>query len=168
MVSEVDVLILAIPSAFLSIELEKLDQSLDNKIVFSAVKGVIPESMLIVGEHLNQKLNVPIEKIRVIVGPSHAEQIAMERLSYLTVACIENKLAKAMSAMLKIPYIRSTISNDIMGTEYASMLKNIYATASGISYALGYGDNFQSVLMSNAIRKMKRNINNSAYLGIFW
>jgi glycerol-3-phosphate dehydrogenase (NAD(P)+) len=174
-VSEADVLILAIPSAFLSSELEKLNQSIDDKIIFSAVKGVVPESMLIVGEHLNKKLNVPLEKIGVIVGPSHAEEIAMERLSYLTVACIESKLAKAIAAMLKTSYIRTTISNDIMGTEYASMLKNIYAIASGIAHALGYGDNFQSVLMSNAIRemkrfikdvyKMKRNINNSAYLG---
>lgn len=174
-VSETDVLILAIPSAFLSSELEKLNQSLDDKIIFSAVKGVVPESMLIVGEHLNQKLNVPLEKIGVIAGPSHAEEIVMERLSYLTIACEENKLARAMAAMLKTQYIRTTISNDVMGTEYASMLKNIYAIASGITNALGYGDNFQSVLMSNAIRemkrfikdvyKMKRNINNSAYLG---
>jgi glycerol-3-phosphate dehydrogenase (NAD(P)+) len=174
-VSEADVLVLAIPSAFLSSELEKLNQALDDKIIFSAVKGVVPESMLIVGEHLNQKLNVPLEKIGVIAGPSHAEEIAMERLSYLTIACEENKLVRAMAAMLKTQYIRTTISNDIMGTEYASMLKNIYAIASGIANALGYGDNFQSVLMSNAIRemkrfikdvyKMKRNINNSAYLG---
>lgn len=86
-VSEADVLVLAIPSAFLSSELEKLNQALDDKIIFSAVKGVVPESMLIVGEHLNQKLNVPLEKIGVIAGPSHAEEIAMERLSYLTIAC---------------------------------------------------------------------------------
>ena len=174
-VSEADLLIIAIPSAFLSQELEKLNQGLDGKIIFSAVKGVVPESMLIVGEHLNKKLNVPMEKIGVIAGPSHAEEIAMERLSYLTVACVDNKLVKAVASMLKTQYIRTTISNDIVGTEYASMLKNIYAIASGIAHALGYGDNFQSVLMSNAIRemkrfikdvyKMKRNINNSAYLG---
>ena len=116
-----------------------------------------------------------MEKIGVILGPSHAEEVAMERLSYLTVACMDKKLAKAVASMLKTKYIRTTISNDIVGTEYASMLKNIYAIASGIAHALGYGDNFQSVLMSNAIRemkrfikdvyKMKRNINNSAYLG---
>ena len=174
-VSEADVLIISIPSAFLSCELEKLNQTINDKIIFSTVKGVVPESMLIVGEHLNRIFNVPIEKIGIISGPSHAEEIAMERLSYLTVACIEKKLAKAIASMLKTQYIRTTISNDIIGTEYASMLKNIYAIASGIGHALGYGDNFQSVLMSNAIRemkrfikdvyKMKRNINNSAYLG---
>jgi glycerol-3-phosphate dehydrogenase (NAD(P)+) len=174
-VSQADVLVIAIPSAFLSQELEKLTESFDDKIIFSAVKGVVPESMLIVGEHFNTKFNVPMEKIGVILGPSHAEEIAMERLSYLTVACMNKKLAKAIAAMLKTQYIRTTISNDIVGTEYASMLKNIYAIASGIANSLGYGDNFQSVLMSNAIRemkrfikdvyKMKRNINNSAYLG---
>ena len=103
LVYEADVLILAIPSAFLSSELEKLNQSLYDKIIFFAVKGVVPESMLIVGEHLNQKLNVPLEKIGVIAGPSHAEEIVMERLSYLTIACEENKLARAMAAMLKNP-----------------------------------------------------------------
>lgn len=127
--SQADLLVIAIPYAFLSQELEKLNQGLDGKIIFSAVKGVVPESMLIVGEHLNKKLNVPIEKIGVIVGPSHAEEIVMERLSYLTVAYMDNKLAKAMGSMLKTQYIRTTISNDIMGTEYASMLKNIYAIA---------------------------------------
>ena len=133
------------------------------------------KDIITVPDETLKKISEPVEKIGVISGPSHAEEIAMERLSYLTVACIEKKLAKAIASMLKTQYIRTTISNDIIGTEYASMLKNIYAIASGISHALGYGDNFQSVLMSNAIRemkrfikdvyKMKRNINNSAYLG---
>ncbi len=174
-VTKADLLILAIPSAFLSIELDQLNQPIDNKIIFSAIKGVVPESMLTVGEHFNKRFNVPMEKIGVILGPSHAEEVAMERLSYLTVASMDIKLAKVVGSMLETKYIRTTISNDIVGTEYASMLKNIYAIASGIAHALGYGDNFQSVLMSNAIRemkrfikdvyKMKRNINNSAYLG---
>ena len=174
-VTKADLLILAIPSALLSIELDQLNQPIDNKIIFSAIKGVVPESMLIVGEHFNKRFNVPMEKIGVILGPSHAEEVAMERLSYLTVASMDIRLAKVVGSMLETKYIRTTISNDIVGTEYASMLKNIYAIASGIAHALGYGDNFQSVLMSNAIRemkrfikdvyKMKRNINNSAYLG---
>ena len=172
---QADVLIIAIPSAFLTSELEKIKVPLNEKILFSAVKGVIPESMLIVGKHFHKKYNIPFEKIGVISGPCHAEEVAMERLSYLTVACENSKLAKAVAAMLKTKYIRTKISNDIIGTEYASMLKNIYAIAAGIAHSLGYGDNFQSVLMSNAIRemkrfikdvyKLKRNINNSAYLG---
>ena len=174
-VEDADIIILAVPSAFLSEELNKIKISIKDKIIFSAVKGVVPESMLIVGEHLNQKFGVPVEKIGVIAGPCHAEEVAMERLSYLTVACVDSMMAKVVASMLKTKYIRTKTSNDIIGTEYAAMLKNIYAIAAGIAHALNYGDNFQSVLMSNSIRemkrfikdvyKMKRNINNSAYLG---
>jgi glycerol-3-phosphate dehydrogenase (NAD(P)+) len=116
-----------------------------------------------------------MKKIGVITGPCHAEEVAMERLSFLTVACSSTNLAKAIALMLKTKYIRVKISNDIIGTEYESMLRNIYEIAAAIDHSIGYGDNFQSVLMSNAIRemkrfikdvyKLKRNINNSAYLG---
>ena len=163
------------PSAFLTSELEKLNSSLKNKIIFSAIKGIVPESGLIVGEHFNEKYNIPLENIGVITGPCHAEEVAMERLSYLTIACQDQEKAKIVSKSIKSSYIKTKISDDIIGTEYAAMLKNIYAVAAGIAHGLGYGDNFQSVLMSNAIRemkrfikkvhKMKRNINNSAYLG---
>lgn len=139
------------------------------------MKGVIPETMLFVGEHFKTKYNVSLEKFGVISGPSHAEEIAMERLSCLTIACTDQKLAKVMAAPFRTDHVRTKLSNDIIGTEYASQLKNIYAIAAVIAHRLGYGDNFQSILMSNAIRemklfinnvyKMKRNINNSTYLG---
>ena len=174
-VSKYDILIFAIPSAFLTSELEKLNKPLNNKIIFSAIKGIVPESGLIVGEHFNVKYKIPIENIGVITGPCHAEEVAMERLSYLTIACQDQEKAKIVSKSIQSNYIKTKISDDIIGTEYAAMLKNIYAVAAGIAHGLGYGDNFQSVLMSNAIRemkrfikkvhKMKRNINNSAYLG---
>ena len=174
-VSNYDVLIFAIPSAFLKTELEKLTASLDNKVIFSAIKGIVPETGLIVGEHFHDIHNVPFENIGVITGPCHAEEVAMERLSYLTLACQDQEKAKELSKYIAGRYIKTKISDDIIGTEYAAMLKNIYAIAAGISHGLGYGDNFQSVLMSNAIREMKRfikkvhhmkrNINNSAYLG---
>lgn len=174
-VENYDVLIFAIPSAFLKTELEKLSVSLENKIIFSAIKGIVPETGLIVGEHFNDIHNVPFENIGVITGPCHAEEVAMERLSYLTLACQDEQKAKDLSKFIAGRYIKTKISDDIIGTEYAAMLKNIYAIAAGIAHGLGYGDNFQSVLMSNAIRemkryikkvhKMKRNINNSAYLG---
>jgi glycerol-3-phosphate dehydrogenase (NAD(P)+) len=170
-----DVLIFAIPSAFLYTELKKLTVSLENKIVFSAIKGIVPESGLIVGEHFHDHHNIPFENIGVITGPCHAEEVAMERLSYLTLACQDEEKAKELSKYISGRYIKTKISDDIIGTEYAAMLKNIYAIAAGIAHGLGYGDNFQSVLMSNAIRemkrfikkvhKMKRNINDSAYLG---
>ena len=130
---------------------------------------------MIVGEHFNTQYNIPIENIGVITGPCHAEEVAMERLSYLTIACQDEEKAKKMATCLESWYINAKTSDDIIGTEYAAVLKNIYAVAAGIAHGLGYGDNFQAVLMSNAIRemkrfirkvhKMKRNINNSAYLG---
>ncbi len=174
-VEKADILIFAIPSAFLEEELSKLEIPLKEKIIFSAIKGIVPSTGLIVGEHFHDLYNIPFKNIGVITGPCHAEEVALERLSYLTIACADETKAKVVAKALQSAYIRTKISDDIIGTEYAAMLKNIYALAAGIAHGLGYGDNFQSVLMSNAIRemkryisrvhKMKRNINNSAYLG---
>jgi glycerol-3-phosphate dehydrogenase (NAD(P)+) len=174
-VAYADYLIFAIPSAFLETELANLTTSLENKIIFSAIKGIVPETSLIVGEHFHVNYNIPYDNIGVITGPCHAEEVALERLSYLTIACGDAEKAAYVAANLSSNYIKTKITDDIIGTEYAAMLKNIYAVAAGIAHGLGYGDNFQSVLMSNAIRemkkfikkvhKMKRNINDSAYLG---
>jgi glycerol-3-phosphate dehydrogenase (NAD(P)+) len=174
-VTYADYIIFAIPSAFLGAELEKLTASLKDKVIFSAIKGIVPETSLIVGEHFNKTYEIPFENIGVITGPCHAEEVALERLSYLTIACGDASKAKIVAKNLSSNYIKTKISDDIIGTEYAAMLKNIYAIAAGIAHGLGYGDNFQSVLMSNGIRemkkfirkvhKMKRNINDSAYLG---
>jgi glycerol-3-phosphate dehydrogenase (NAD(P)+) len=175
MIEYADYLIFAIPSAFVQGELDKIKTPLDGKIIFSAIKGIIPKTGLIVGEHFHDMMNIPFENIGVITGPCHAEEVALERLSYLTIACQDEEKASLMGECLSSRYIKTKTSDDIIGTEYAAMLKNIYAIAAGIAHGLGYGDNFQSVLMSNAIRemkryikkvhKMKRNINNSAYLG---
>jgi glycerol-3-phosphate dehydrogenase (NAD(P)+) len=174
-VTYADYIIFAIPSAFLGAELEKLTVSLKDKVIFSAIKGIVPETSLIVGVHFNKTYDIPFENIGVITGPCHAEEVALERLSYLTIACGDAAKAKIVAKNLSSNYIKTKISDDIIGTEYAAMLKNIYAIAAGIAHGLGYGDNFQSVLMSNGIRemkkfirkvhKMKRNINDSAYLG---
>ena len=170
-----DVLIFVVPSAFMHSELEKLTADIKDKIIVSAVKGIIPESGLLVGEHFHDIYKIPFENIAVIAGPCHAEEVALERLSYLTISCADADKAKTIAKQLSSDYIQTKTSDDVIGTEYAVMLKNIYAIAAGIAHGLGYGDNFQSVLMSNAIRemkrfikkrhKMKRNINNSAYLG---
>jgi glycerol-3-phosphate dehydrogenase (NAD(P)+) len=175
MATYADVLIFVIPSAFMHSELEKLTVDISKKTIVSAVKGIIPESGLLVGEHFHDIYHIPFENIAVIAGPCHAEEVALERLSYLTISCADAKKAQEIADKLSNSYIKTKISDDIIGTEYAAMLKNIYAIAAGIAHGLGYGDNFQSVLMSNAIRemkrfikkmhKMKRNINNSAYLG---
>jgi glycerol-3-phosphate dehydrogenase (NAD(P)+) len=174
-VAYADYLIFAIPSAFLETELGNLTTSLENKIIFSAIKGIVPETSLIVGEHFHVNYNISYDNIGVITGPCHAEEVALERLSYLTIACGDAEKAAFVAANLSSNYIKTKITDDIIGTEYAAMLKNIYAVAAGMAHGLGYGDNFQSVLMSNAIRemkkfikkvhKMKRNINDSAYLG---
>ncbi len=170
-----DYIIFAVPSAFVGSELKKMTESLDGKVIFSAIKGIVPETSLIVGEHFNKIYNIPFENIGVITGPCHAEEVALERLSYLTIACGDAEKAKIVANCLSGDFIKAKITDDIIGTEYAAMLKNIYAIAAGIAHGLGYGDNFQSVLMSNGIRemkkfirkvhKMKRNINDSAYLG---
>ncbi|OXA81183.1 glycerol-3-phosphate dehydrogenase (NAD(P)+) [Flavobacterium aquidurense] len=170
-----DYVIFAIPSAFLDAELKNMTVSLSDKIIFSAIKGIVPETSLIVGEHFHIQYDIPYYNIGVITGPCHAEEVALERLSYLTIACGDPDKASIVAKSLSGNYIKAKISDDIIGTEYAAMLKNIYAIAAGIAHGLGYGDNFQSVMMSNGIRemkkfirkvhKMKRNINDSAYLG---
>jgi glycerol-3-phosphate dehydrogenase (NAD(P)+) len=174
-IEQSDILIFVVPSAFLQNELDKITAPFNDKIVFSAIKGIVPESHLLVGEHFNERYQIPFEKIGVITGPCHAEEVALERLSYLTIACANENHANTVAHFLSSDYIKCNVSEDIIGTEYAAVLKNIYAIAAGIAHGLGYGDNFQSVLMSNAIKemkrfikkryKMKRNINDSAYLG---
>ncbi len=174
-VEEADYLVFAVPSAFLKNALEPLNLDISNKVVFSAIKGIIPDENLIVGEFFNQKYNVPLENIGVITGPCHAEEVALERLSYLTIAGIDENNVEEMASRMRCDFINTTKSDDIYGTEYAAVLKNIYALAAGICHGLGYGDNFQAVLVSNAIREMnkfmkavhplKRDINGSAYLG---
>jgi len=175
MANYADILIFVIPSAFMHSELEKLTTGISNKIIVSAVKGIMPETEKLVGEHFHDVYNIPFENIAIIAGPCHAEEVALERLSYLTISCSDTEKAEAIANNLSSHYIKTKTSDDIIGIEYAVMLKNIYAIAAGMAHGLGYGDNFQSVLMSNAIRemkrfikkmhKMKRNINNSAYLG---
>ena len=170
-----DVIILVVPSEFINSELEKIKVDISNKIVISGIKGIVPETGLLVGEHMTTKFKILKENFLVIAGPCHAEEVALERLSYLTIACYKKSLAKTICLDFNNKYIKTKVSDDIIGIEYSSMLKNIYAIAAGIAHGLGYGDNFQSILMSNAIReisrfikrkhKIKRNINHSAYLG---
>lgn len=174
-VTHADYLIFVIPSAFLYAELENLSVSLEGKTIYSAIKGIVAETGLIVGEHFHYQYKIPYDRIGVITGPCHAEEVALGRLSYLTIACQNLEKAQLLADIFDNHYLRCIVSEDVIGTEYAAVLKNIYAIAAGVYHALGYGDNFQSVLMSNAIREMEifiknifdtnRNINDSAYLG---
>ena len=170
-----DYLVLAVPSAFLKSTLESLKIPLSNKIIISAIKGIVPENNTIVGEFIHNQYDVPYENITVITGPCHAEEVALERLSYLTIACSDIDKAEFFANSISGRYIKTTVSDDIYGTEYSAVLKNVIALASGICHGLGYGDNFQAVLVSNAIREIKRfvdevhpikrDIKESAYLG---
>ena len=175
-VRNADVLVIAVPSAFLKSSLEQLDKGeLQGKSVFSAVKGIVPETNQIVGEYLFEHWDVPEERFGVICGPCHAEEVAMERLSYLTIACQDPAMAALMGAALNGRFMKTTVSDDIYGTEYAAILKNVIAVCAGISVGLGYGDNFRAVLVSRAIQEVERfvaavhpidrDINEPAYLG---
>lgn len=174
-IQQYDVLIIATPSFYLGNMLAPLTVSLKDIVVFSAIKGIVPEKKVLVGAYLAQNYNVDEALFGVIAGPCHAEEVALERLSYLTLASSNLALAEQMKEKLGCNYIQVSLSEDVIGVEYAATLKNIYAIAVGIAHGLGYGDNFISVLISSAMREMKcflkqivkkkRNINNSAYLG---
>ena len=170
-----DVIITAIPSEYVNDEMKKIDIDMSKKIIMCALKGLVPETNLLFGEHMQKYYGISTDKFLVIGGPCHAEEVALEKLSYLTIGSSNLKLCKIISKKFTCKYIKVNASDDVIGIEYASMLKNIFALAVGISNGLGYGDNFQSVLMSNSVKEMKRfiskrhkikrNINNSAYLG---
>ena len=175
-ISKADVLLLNVPAAFLKDALaDVVKDDLKGKKIISAIKGIVPDENLIVGEYINQRYQLPLDDFLVLSGPCHAEEVALEKLSYLTLASQDKKLAACLAGCFDTRYIKTNISDDIYGTEYAAVLKNIYAIASGICHAIGYGDNFQAVLISNAIREIKlfvdavhpisRDINESAYLG---
>ena len=174
-IEQSDLLILAVPSPYLKQSLNDITVDMSKKMVISAVKGMISEENLLVREYMHQQFNVPIENLGVIAGPCHAEEIALERLSYLTVGCKDMEKAIAWQKLFTTPYVHTTPSNDVEGLEYASVMKNIYAIAAGICKSLHYGDNFQAVLLTNAMHEMirftkaksdiQRDITDSGYLG---
>ncbi|MFN6358151.1 MAG: NAD(P)H-dependent glycerol-3-phosphate dehydrogenase [Bacteroidota bacterium] len=171
-----DLIVMAVPSAFLKEALDSINaKTIKNKFIVSAIKGLLPHSRQIVADFLMTEYGLPHEQLIVISGPCHAEEVASEKLSYLTIAGLNESVTAHFASLLACRYIRTIISKDITGTEYGAVLKNIYAVASGICHGLGFGDNFQAVLISNAIREMERflyamhahprEINHSAYLG---
>ena len=161
-VKESDTLIFVTPSPYLKAHLKKLKTKIKDKFIITAIKGIVPDDNMIVSEYL-------------LAGPCHAEEVALERLSYLTIACPDIDKADKFSRRLASSFIKTSVSNDVAGIEYGSVLKNVYAIAAGICSGLKYGDNFQAVLMSNAIQEMNRflqtvhplnrNISDSVYLG---
>lgn len=169
-------IILNVPAAFLKDTLKDVKpEDFKGKKIVSAIKGIVPDENQIIAEFLHEKFEVPFEDILVISGPCHAEEVALEKLSYITIASIDVEAATYFASLLNTRYLKTNVSDDIFGTEYAAVLKNIYAVASGICHGVGYGDNFQAVLISNAIREINRFVNavhpisrdikESAYLG---
>jgi glycerol-3-phosphate dehydrogenase (NAD(P)+) len=175
-IEQADIVIIATPSAFIKDLFEGIPEDLfDNKIVFSAVKGIIPEYNAIPARYIHKTFGTPYEKIGIISGPCHAEEVALERLSYLTIACQTDSIAEELAEIMACRYIKTTTSDDLFGTELSAVLKNVYSIASGICSGLGYGDNFQAVLIANAIQEIEnfidevspihRDVKSSAYLG---
>ena len=155
-VKNADILFVAIPSPYLKSQLKRLKLRLDSKIIISAVKGIVPDENMILSEDFNMYYGVPIDRIAVISGPCHAEEVALERTSYLTIGCRDREIAKQIAAIMTNRYTQTYISEDVNGIELSSVMKNIYAIAVGICHGLKYGDNFQAVLISNAIQEMNR------------
>ena len=150
-------LVFVTPSPYLKGHLKKLKVRLSDKFLVTAIKGIVPDENLICSEYFHQVYNVPDENLAVIGGPSHAEEVALNRLTYLTIGCADTAKAKAFADRLgSDEYVKTKTSLDVVGIEYASVLKNVYAIASGICHGLKYGDNFQAVLMTNAAQEMQR------------
>ncbi len=174
-VSDSDIVILGIPSAYLQSVLDTLTVSLEDKFVVSAVKGIIPGANKTVLEYVHGRFGISFKSLGLISGPSHAEEVSRGRLSFLTVACVSEENAALIASALGSESLRVGVSDDIYGIEYAAILKNIYAIAAGLAFGLGYGDNFLAVLISRCAAEMKkfldssypfeRDIDQSAYLG---
>lgn len=175
LVSACDFVVLATPSIYLASTLEKMTCDYSGKIFISAIKGIVPEFNDVVAHYLKEKFQIGFRNQAVIAGPCHAEEVGMERLSYLTIATVEDEVAENLNQLFSSRFIKVNTSKDILGNEYSAILKNIYAIGAGIVSGLGYGDNFTAVLVSNAIREMEvflegvyeapRDVNESAYLG---
>lgn len=175
LVSACDVIILATPSIYLASALEKMTCDYSGKIFASVIKGIVPEHNDIVAHYLRDVFKIGYRSQAVLAGPCHAEEVAMERLSFLTIAAAEKETTQTLSDLLSSRYIRINQSQDILGNEYSAVLKNIYAIGAGMAAGLGYGDNFQAVYISNAVRELEhildavypepRNVNDSSYIG---
>ena len=175
-VADYDTLVFVVPSPYLKNHLRKLKTRLKDKFIVTAIKGIVPDENLICSEYFHQVFDVPHDSLACLGGPSHAEEVALERLSYLTVGCAELEKAQAFADVLASPFIKTKTSTDVIGIEFSSVLKNVYAIAAGICGGLKFGDNFQAVLMSNAVQEMSRflqtvhpdptrNVYDSVYLG---
>lgn len=150
-----EVIIFCIPSAYLKHFLDEIPKSaLQGKKIVSAVKGILPDVHLLLSDFLVQSLGININDYISITGPCHAEEVAMERLSYLTFSCPDKKKAANIAQLFENKYLKTVVNTDIQGTQYAAVLKNVYAVGAGMAHGLGYGDNFMSVYATNCYREL--------------
>lgn len=154
-INQSEYIVLAIPSTYIHDTLKELPRNIfkDKKII-SAVKGIMPEQVLLVNDYLKQEFNVPLENYYCIMGPCHAEEVAAEKLSYLTFSGVNETHTQQIADHFKTVYLNTIINDDVYGVQFAAILKNIYALAAGIAHGLEYGDNFLSVLIANAADEM--------------
>jgi glycerol-3-phosphate dehydrogenase (NAD(P)+) len=145
-----------VPSAYVKGLMGTTDIDFNDRFFINAVKGLVPDDNVTVTEYFQEQFSIPYSKIGVVSGPCHAEEIAMERLSYLTVATEFEEDAERITGLISSPYIHTVLSDDVYGIEFGAVLKNVYALGAGICHGLGYGDNFLAVYVSNAIREMER------------
>ncbi|WP_245711929.1 NAD(P)H-dependent glycerol-3-phosphate dehydrogenase [Hymenobacter psychrophilus] len=175
-VGAADWLVLAVPAAFVQSALDKLDRdALKGKRVISAIKGMIPGKNVLVTDYVAERFKLPHTRLGVIAGPCHAEEVALEKQSYLTIGSPDMELAEDFCRLLRNRYVKANPATDLDGIEYCAVMKNIIALTGGIAHGLGYGDNFQAVLVSNAVQEMRRfahalnpqprDLSGSAYLG---
>ena len=155
MIESSDVIVIAVPSSFVEETLAGLDEnSFQNKKIVSAIKGIIPSQNVLLNAYLFRQFNVSLEDYFVVLGPCHAEEVAAEKLSYLTFSGIHVTAAQEIASNFKTDYINTIINQDILGVQYAAVLKNIYALGAGIAHGLDYGDNFLSVYIANSADEM--------------
>lgn len=174
-IDEADTLVLAVPSPYLKSHLDKIKTNLADKNIVSAVKGIVPDDNMIVTDYLCERFGCEPSRMLAIGGPCHAEEVALERLSYLTIGCHDSERAFLFARSLGGKKLKTILSEDVEGIEYAAVLKNVYAIAGGIVSGMKSGDNFMAMLACNAAREMRgfidriapreRDICKSAYLG---
>lgn len=175
-IEEYDTIIIVTPSPYLKEHLSRITVDISKKFIVTATKGIVPEENTIISEYLCKEFGLPEENVACLIGPSHAEEVAMNKLTYLTVGCTNMKRANSLADAIESDYIHVLTSPDVKGIEYAGVLKNVYAIGAGICSGLGYGDNLQAVFIANAAREMQRflktanssetrNITHSVYLG---
>ncbi len=154
-VEDSDIILIATPSAFVKDALGDLPQDIfENKKIVSAVKGILPDKIELLNDYLSREFVVPLQNYFTVLGPCHAEEVAAEKLSYLTFSGIDNDEVKAIASLFKTDYLNTRINADVLGVQYAAVLKNIYALGAGIAHGLDYGDNFLSVFIANAADEM--------------